>query len=110
AGKGIYALSNPIAGRRLAFLNVTNQNEVFVGKLKGDGEQMESPKRLTWDERDDFPYDWTPDSRAILIDSNRNGALNIFRQNLQGRTAELLVGSVAGECDPTVSPDGKWIF
>jgi hypothetical protein len=109
-GSGIRGLSSPIAGRRLAFLDVTSQDEVFVGKLKGDGEQMESPKRLTWDERNDVPVDWTPDSRAILITSNRNGALNIFRQSLEERTAELLVGSVSGECDPTVSPDGKWIF
>jgi eukaryotic-like serine/threonine-protein kinase len=109
-GNAIYALSNPMAGRRLAFLNVTSQDEVFVGKLKGDGEQMESPKRLTWDERNDVPSDWTLDSRAILFTSNRNGVLNIFRQSLEERTAEPLVRSVSGECDPTVSPDGKWIF
>ena len=99
-----------MAGRRLAFLNVTSQDEVYVGKLKGDGEQMESPRRLTWDERDNFPSDWTPDSRAILISSDRNGRLNIFRQGLEDRAAEPLVTSLSGECDPTVSPDGKWIF
>src|SRR5262249_12306064 len=54
----------------------------------------------------DHAYDWTPDSRSVLFDSNRNGTWDVFKQSLDQRTAEKLVASPGGSGRPAMSPDG----
>ena len=86
------------------------QAEVYVGELQSNGSRMKTPRRLTWEDRDDYPASWTPDSKALLLSSNRNGNSDIFRQSLGERTAQAVIASPEGECDPKVTPDGQWIL
>jgi len=58
----------------------------------------------------DAPSDWTPDSKAIIFASDRNGNFDIFKQTLGERFAEPIMAGPEGELDPTVSPDGNWIL
>lgn len=57
-------------------------------------------RRWTFTEAADFAHAWTPDSRSVIFESNRNGTYDLFRQALDRREAEPLV----------VSPDGTWIL
>jgi Tol biopolymer transport system component len=50
--------------------------------------RLENPRRLTFNDRDDFASDWTSDGQYILFASNRNGSMDIFRQGVDERTAE----------------------
>ncbi len=79
---------------------------VYVGDLDGNGPRLVNPRRLTLSDSFDHAYAWTPDSRSILFDSNRNGTWDTFRQFLDQRTAEKLVASPAGSIRPAMSPDG----
>jgi Tol biopolymer transport system component len=67
---------------------------------------------LTMDERNEWPSDWTPDSRGVLFDSDRSGPLNIYKQALDQSSAEPLLGSPQQEpaATPRLSPDGAWII
>jgi len=69
-----------------------------------------TPRRLTVDEADDVPFDWTPDSKAVIFISNRTGKFNIFRQRINESSAEMLgLGpEEKGVC--RVSPDGRQIL
>jgi Tol biopolymer transport system component len=71
---------------------------------------MASPKRLTFDDRDDMPMAWLPGDRAVLFTSDRNGTTDIFRQELGQHAPEVLVGTTDEESDPRVTPDGAWII
>ena len=71
--------------------------EVYVGELGGKRERMKPPKRLTFDDHQDFPGDWTPDSKAILFTSDRNGNADIFKQSLDERWAEPIVAGPGNE-------------
>jgi Tol biopolymer transport system component len=51
-----------------------------------------------------------PDSKALLLISNRNGNRDIFRQGLDERTAQPVLTGPQDEVDPTVTPDGQWIL
>ena len=103
-------LSVTADGKRLAYLEGTAQYDVFIAELAADGLSVKPPRRLTLDDSFNFPGAWTPDGREILLSSNRNGNLDIFKQALNQRRAEVLVASPEDECDPVVSPDGAWVL
>jgi Tol biopolymer transport system component/predicted Ser/Thr protein kinase len=90
-------------GKRLAFLKSNFQANVYVAELKAGGSKLTTPRRLTLDERNDTPDAWTSDSRAVLFWSDRNGSNQVFKQNIDQETAEILAGP---GWMPRLSPDG----
>jgi len=71
---------------------------------------LKAPRRLTEDDRIDWPGSWTRDSSTVLFFSDRNGNLDIFRQRLRDRFAEVVVATQEEERGPQLSPDGSWIL
>jgi Tol biopolymer transport system component len=54
---------------------------------------------------------WTPDSRSVYFSSDRTGTFDIFRQELDRRTADAIISGPDDETGPTaVSPDGAWLY
>ena len=97
-------------GRWLAFQLERQQGDVYTAEFDASQERIDTPRRLTLDERDDLPTAWTPDGKAVLFFSARNGPLHIFKQLVGDATAEQLVGGSVDNVDPRVSSDGKWIY
>jgi Tol biopolymer transport system component/DNA-binding winged helix-turn-helix (wHTH) protein len=97
-------------GKRVVFLKGNPQGDVYVGNLEQNGKALTEPRRLTLNDRDDEPSDWTPDSKAVLFYSNRNGTYDIFRQSLDDTSAQALVESKRNKTTPRMSHDGKWIL
>jgi hypothetical protein len=62
------------------------------------------------DERADYPYSWTPDSKSVIFTSDRNGTFNIFRQGVHDAGPEVLVRSSEDLAVPRLSPDGNSII
>jgi Tol biopolymer transport system component len=71
---------------------------------------MNPPRRLTNNETDDEPFDWTPDSQAVLFDSDRNGPHEIFKQGIREDAAQPLTTGPLEVIGPHVTPDGAWIL
>ncbi len=97
-------------GKQVVFLKGNPQGDVYVGDLEQNGRALAAPRRLTLDDRDDEPSDWTPDGRSVLFYSNRNGNYDIFRQSLDDTSAQALVESKRDKTMPRMSPDGKWLI
>ena len=97
-------------GKRLAFLKFNFQSNVYVAEVQAGGARITTPRRLTLDERNDFPTTWTSDSRAVVFWSDRNGTNQIFKQNLDQHTAEMMVAEPGDVWMPRMSPDGKFIL
>jgi eukaryotic-like serine/threonine-protein kinase len=51
----------------------------------------------------------TPDNRYIVFTSNRTGAFQVWRMDLDGANQIPLTNGVA-KTHPTISPDGKWVI
>jgi eukaryotic-like serine/threonine-protein kinase len=103
----ISALSATADGRRLAFLRQqTEQYSIYVGDVSENGLGVSNPYRLTFSDSLNHAYAWTPDSKSVLFDSNRNGTFDIFRQALNQRTPERLVSGPGGGERPVMAPDG----
>ena len=98
-------------GKRLAFLKSNFQSDVYVAELEAAGTKLTTPRRLTLDERNDWPTAWTADSRAVLFWSDRNGSNQIFKQSIDQQTAETVVAGAPGDVwMPRVSPDGMSVL
>ncbi len=86
-----FSLAGPNAstdGKRLAFSRITAQTDVYVSDLEAGGAQLRTPpRRLTLDERNDWPSTWTPDSKAVLFFSDRSGKYEIYKQALDQDSA-----------------------
>jgi eukaryotic-like serine/threonine-protein kinase len=99
-------LSPTSDGKRLAFKRVDTQSDAYVAAL--DREPV-APRRLTLQDDDDRPLQWTNDSREVLFEARRRGTFAIFRQ--QRETAEpTRVRAVAAVESLRLTPDGKAFF
>ena len=67
-------------GKRIALLRREFQTDVYLAELLAQGKQLSPLRRFTLDDRNDWPSAWTPDSKAVLFVSNRDGPNHIFRQ------------------------------
>jgi len=96
-------------GRRLAVLKANFQMDVYIGQLEANGTRMKAPRRLTLDERNDYPGPWMPDSKTEIFSSERNGNWDIFKQAIDQPSAEPLVTGPDDETAKAVTPDGLWL-
>ncbi len=104
-------LSMTADGSRLVFLLENNQADVYVGDLFDGNSVLRNTRRLTFDERGDYPYGWTADSREVFFVSERGVRDGVFRQNIQESFARSVSNSTTGDqSGGELSPDGKWIL
>ena len=97
-------------GKRLAVWRGSLQTDVYVGQLEATGRRLKDLRRLTIDDHNDYATAWTPDGKAVLFHSDRNGQSDIFKQALDRDSAEPIVSGPGDEHDPAVSTDGSWIL
>jgi len=110
AGYWIWNLVASADGKRLVFLRNAFQTQVYVGELGGGCTRMNPPRRLTTDEANDEPYGWTPDSKAVLFASDRNGSRGIFKQQVNANEAQAVITGQQDAWYPRISADGEWIL
>jgi len=67
-------------------------------------------RRFTSIDSWDWPCDWTPDGKALIFRSNRDGVPGIYKQWLDGAPPKLLAADEKFEWQARVSPDGKWLL
>jgi Tol biopolymer transport system component len=100
-------------GSRIVMVRSRGMDNVYVADLpalSNAAPKLLHVRRLTFTLMADYPHAWTPDSRAVIFESSRNGRYDLFRQNLDRTEAEPLVVSAADKVLPQVTPDGKWVL
>lgn len=97
-------------GKHLAFLRWAFHATVYLSELRAGGSRIGDARHLTLTESQDIAADWTSDSKAIILLSNRSGHAGIYRQPLDSDTPDLVVQAPNGLSQPRVSPDGKWVL
>jgi serine/threonine protein kinase len=109
-GVEFYSTTVSRDGKRLVVVKANARDDVYVGELKAGGMRLVSAQRLTASSSDDFPSAWMPDSKTLLISSNRTGRRQVFGQQMQQDTAALLIRGPGDETDAKPSPHGHWIL
>jgi Tol biopolymer transport system component/DNA-binding winged helix-turn-helix (wHTH) protein len=97
-------------GKALIFRSDNWSPNVYIGTLASDGAHVLAHKRLTLDESLNLPFSWTPDSKAVLFISDRNGPAEIFKQASEEHVAESVMASKEQLSVPRITPDGSEIL
>lgn len=110
-----FCMDNPSItedGKRLTFRRWLPRGSVFVSDVEGGGTRISTPKRLTLNDELNYPAAWTPDSKAVVFRSFRDGQWKILKQNLdQDNAATIVTGADAESAlSARVSPDGTWLL
>ena len=110
AGSCMAGSSATADGKRLAFVKQTLRFTGYLTDLEAGGTRIANTRHFTLTDSRDMPLDWTADSKAVIVLSDRTGPWGIYKQLLAGEPAELIVTGTAGFGSPRVSPDGNWIL
>ena len=106
-GFRIVGLSATVDGSQIVFSKNDTQSDVYVGELGDGGRKLDDPRRLTLDDRDDSPWCWTPDGRAVVFESDRSGNADLFVQELGQRDARDLATGEGDQTAASPTPDGS---
>jgi DNA-binding winged helix-turn-helix (wHTH) protein/dipeptidyl aminopeptidase/acylaminoacyl peptidase len=98
-------------GKRVIVRRDIKHGDIFVARFdEHQGRLLETPRRLTTDERGSYPGAWTPDGKAILFNLGQSGSQDIFMQRLDAAIAEPLVVGPGDQVLPRMSSDGQWVL
>jgi DNA-binding winged helix-turn-helix (wHTH) protein/Tol biopolymer transport system component len=109
-GYSLSSLSITSDGRSLAVDKGMSHIVTYVLGLGPNGDSRGAMIPLTFHDRDDYPGTWDGSSRAVYLNSNRDGVWEIFEQDITRRESEYVVGSTQNAKYPVLSPDGRWIL
>jgi DNA-binding winged helix-turn-helix (wHTH) protein/Tol biopolymer transport system component len=93
-------------GKSSALRTMEQHSDVYISELEAGGQRLTVPQRLTLDDRGDFVFAWTPDSKAVVFLSDRDGPIHIFKQAIDQSQPELLVGGDDALAIPRLNPAG----
>ena len=107
-----FDLSATADGRAVAFVRGHSIASVYVADIQGDGPRIRSTRKLTLTDYDNEAEGWTPDGKAIIFRSFRNGRRRQYKQALGSDTEEpLFAQPIDMDIDSArVSPDGTWLL
>jgi len=97
-------------GKKIAIRRANTQPEVFLSELDPATHHLQAPRRFALDENINLASAWTPDSRGVIMASNRSGKWKLFRQDLNQVTPEVLADGTRNVILPRLNPDGTAIL
>jgi eukaryotic-like serine/threonine-protein kinase len=108
--------------KRLVFRKWAWHGNIYVADLEADGTRISSLRRFTLNEGRNYPAAWTPDSKAVIFGSFRDGQWGLFKQALATDKTEAIATVAASKnlsdyglddfwsSAARVSPDRAWIL
>jgi serine/threonine protein kinase len=99
--------------KKIAFSRCKVQLDVYVAEFFAKGPRLSTPRRLTLNDADDLPFEWTADNKSVLFLSTRTGGnsiFDIFRQRIDENSAEMLVSGPEQKGVARLNPDGTQII
>jgi hypothetical protein len=98
-------------GRTLSVVRTDCPMLMYVAGLKtGPDAALLNTRRLTLEQTNAFPHAWSPDGQSLLLESSKNGHLELFQQKLTRREPQLLATTSGDLYMPALTPDGKWVL
>ncbi len=97
-------------GKRLAFERLPRRTTVDVADIDANGARIALAKHFTLNEYNNAGETWTPDGKALVFRSVRDGHVRLFKQALDSDIEEPLVMGAGNVAGAAISPDGVWLF
>ena len=79
-------------GKHAVFIRTNIAPAVYVADVDRKTHEIGKLQRLTLEEWQSRPYEWTPDGKSVLFVSDREGTFHIFRQQIGAGSPEPVSG------------------
>jgi Tol biopolymer transport system component len=110
-GANVRELSATRDCSRVVVLQVRNQADVYVGELDQSGAMFAAaPRKLTVDEREDIPADWSAESLGLLVLSSRAGTYGVYHKSLGSDDLDFLHSIEGDWVRVTYAPGGNSVL
>jgi Tol biopolymer transport system component len=93
-------------GKNLEFIRVNPEFDVYIAEFFNKERRIGTLRRLTLDDANELPFDWSRDDRELFFTSDRTGTANIFRQGIDKSSAEMLMLGSEAKALCRLNPDG----
>jgi DNA-binding winged helix-turn-helix (wHTH) protein/Tol biopolymer transport system component len=97
-------------GKHLAFQRRTRQVTINIADIEANANHLSPARHFTVNEYSNFGETWTPDSKALVFRSSRDGHGKLFKQTLNSDIEEPLVMGAENVGGSAISPNGSWLF
>jgi DNA-binding winged helix-turn-helix (wHTH) protein/Tol biopolymer transport system component len=98
-------------GKRVVMKRDMRHGDVFLARFdERSGRVLDTPRRLTSDERGSYPGAWTPDGQTFVFNTGQSDSQDIFKQKLDAQSADPLVVASGHQALPRMSSDGQWVL
>ena len=97
-------------GKKISVLRMLGSMSVYLADLDAGGKQIPTLIRSTATDGWNNAPAWDDHSRAIFFESNRDGPLDIFRQEIASESAGPMATGSGEASVPLVSPDGAFVL
>jgi Tol biopolymer transport system component/DNA-binding winged helix-turn-helix (wHTH) protein len=104
----IFSVGTSGDGKRTLYVKGIPEPDVYVANLLRPG-AIDEPKRLTMDDHQDTPYEWTPDNKQVIFVSDRTGFFEVYKQGVDQAVPDLLVSTQHSQL-VRLSPDGTQLL
>ena len=105
------AMSVTADRKRIAFLKWEGHDTGYMAELTAGGAQIHNLRHFPLSESSESVADWTPDSRTMIVVSNRSGTFGLYKQPLDSDLPDgPLVNPPDGTRNVRVTPDGQSIL
>jgi Tol biopolymer transport system component len=98
--------------KHLAFAARSSFFTSYIADLEVGGTRIRNPKHVTWEDSNDIIFDWSGDSKTVIVAQQRGDSWGLYKQSLDSETPEPIVPLVpaGGPAYAVMSPDGKWVI
>jgi Tol biopolymer transport system component len=110
AGFAVLSMSATQDAKLLALTRKTDQSNIWIGELAERGNALSHLRRVSPQDRVEWPGGWSADSKVLFFQSDRTGNMNIFRQRIDSPNAEPVVMDQNDNRVPVLSPDRDWVL
>ncbi len=101
-------------GKHLAFESTREQSRIQLGRLETPGKaatgKLADTRLFTHDERNNAPWAFTADCKALIFSSDRTGKWAVYRQALDADVPELIHTDPESVAVTRLSPDGAYLI
>ena len=97
-------------GKKLSVLRMVASVSLYLADLDANEKRISAPSRFTTTDGWNNAPTWTADGQAIFFESNRDGRLHIFGQEISRETARPIATGPGEASVPVVSPDGSFLL
>jgi DNA-binding winged helix-turn-helix (wHTH) protein/Tol biopolymer transport system component len=97
-------------GKRITFLSSEQQWDVYTATFDPVAARLDTPKKLTRDDRNDIVAAWMPDNATVLFTSSRSGNSDVFSQRFDSDIATPVAAGPGNQSLPRVTSDERWIL